>query len=1036
MHFSDLLHPIRTLASSPPPTWQRLKRSAFPVLIALVAALGAAHILVRTSTYGAALYDDSMNYMAAAKSLAAGEGLLSPGGGRMAIFAPFFSVSMAFLSLFGIEPVDGGRFLNATAFGLLILASGLWLGRRLESRPIALVAAVAVMASLPLAHSASTVQSESLFILFSSLALMPLESFLNRRSGTRALVLSAALAALAAVTRYIGTALIISVVLMLLSRRETPVRERLKHALAFGAISSFPLAAVMARNQLVSGTLFGIRTEAAGNAPSGQSLFQSLVQIVKVFHQWAEPLSPIHWHPHSPWLIAGLFLLLAALPFVTPRPGRASSVFYIFALMYCAIITVVAPLTAGQNIDSRYLAPVYVPLLFVAAFWLDALLRGKPSGRMSAFWWALVALALIGGSWHIGASVWQNLRLTAEALESGYIGKSFNTAYWDDSELVEYVRANPASGRYFSNDPNVLRWNAGVPERLVSWVPVPRRNLPYICQRWFERAVLKSRKYGEPEKHIVWVGGRHGPQMICTLWDMKSPLPLELVAELADGAIFRVNAASDSAGARQSAYEKLVSGEPAVRSDFDVYLRKNTLIYVKEPCARADTEAKFFLHLIPADVADLPDHRKQYGFDNLDFNFDERSVIFEDQCLVTVVLPSYDITSIRTGQFLSGEGRVWEEEFTPPAAPLNASVAKWFDNHAAAISITNDDWPIPGREPDIDSYVLEQGLVMGYEVVTGNSFYGDRIFSGPDDERIAYLMQELVPKGFSYFGHGHNHVDHDELSYEEALESFRANYDTMKDWGMKPVAYAYPRSAGEEEETQRALEAAGFLSGRLQTTKNPSKFYSLPARIGRYFLHPARRSARPAEWYHLPGDQSAPDNWFGLRALAMQSIEFQGCESCINDNDELVPILDEALAQTAWVILTYHAIGKPEWWGWYDWDEFRKDVQSIAARDFWTASMNDITLYVRERENAVITVDVAEVSGGTESIEITLSDGLDNVRFDQPLTILFDQPPDWVGRPFTVSQDGELLDELVFDTQAAMLSLKPNERPWVLRPRP
>ena len=36
---------------------------------------------------------------------------------------------------------------------------------------------------------------------------------------------------------------------------------------------------------------------------------------------------------------------------------------------------------------------------------------------------ALVALALVGGSWHIGVSARQNLRLTAEALESGYIGK-------------------------------------------------------------------------------------------------------------------------------------------------------------------------------------------------------------------------------------------------------------------------------------------------------------------------------------------------------------------------------------------------------------------------------------------------------------------------------------------------------------------------------------------------------------------------------------------------------------------------------------
>ena len=366
--------------------------------------------------------------------------------------------------------------------------------------------------------------------------------------------------------------------------------------------------------------------------------------------------------------------------------------------------------------------------------------------------------------------------------------------------------------------------------------------------------------------------------------------------------------------------------------------------------------------------------------------------------------------------------------------PLNASVAKWLDNHAAAISITNDDWPVPGREPDIDGYVLEHGLVMGYEVVTGNSFYGDRIFSGPEDERIVYLMSELVPKGFGYFGHGHNHIDHDELSYEEALESFQANYETMKDWGMKPVAYAYPRSAGNQVETQLALEASGFLSGRLPIT-SPSATQNPLVRIVRYFRRLAQGTTSSRALYNLPGSQLAPDNWFGLRALEMQSIEFQGCDDCINDNDELVPILDEALEQTAWVILTYHSIGKPEHWGWYDWDEFRKDVRSIAARDFWTAPMNDITLYVRERENAVITVDVVEGGAGIENIEITLSDGLDNVRFDQPLTILFDQPKDWVGRPFTVSQDGKLLDELVFDTEAVTLSLKPNERSYLLRPR-
>ena len=640
-----------------------------PALIVLTALLGAAHILVRTSTYGAVLSNDSFNYLSAAESLAAGEGLLSPGGGRLAQFAPFFPIAMAFLSLFGIEPIDGGRFLNIAAFGLLILASGLYLSRRLESQPIALGVAVAVMVSIPLAHSASTLLSEPLFILFTLLALMSLESFLHRRSGAPALALAAGFTALAAITRYMGAALIISGVLMLLARRNAPVRERLKHALAFGALSSLPLAAVLARNQLVTGTLTGDRSRA-----SGQPLFDSLGQIVEVFHQWADPLSPIHWQlQHSPWLIAGLLLLLAALLLITPPPspsGKSASVFGVFTLTYLAIIAVVVPFTVHQGIDSRYLAPVYVPLLLVAGFWLDGLLRSKATGRLSALRRTLVALALIGGAWHIGVSAQQNLRLTVEALESGYIGKSFNTAYWEDSELVAYVRANPVSGqyRYYSNDPNVLRWNAGVPGTLVSWVSLPRRGLPntHDCQRWFERAILKSQQYGEPEEYVVWVGQGERSQIICSLLQMESPLPLEPVAELADGAIFKVNATFDSAGARQSAYEALVSGEPAIRADFDIYLSEDTLTYAKEPCARTDTEAMFFLHLIPGDVADLPAQRRQHGFDNLDFDSDKHGMIFDGKCIAKIVLPEYDIARIRTGQYVPVDGGfnvLWKEEF-------------------------------------------------------------------------------------------------------------------------------------------------------------------------------------------------------------------------------------------------------------------------------------------------------------------------------------------------------------------------------------
>ena len=109
------------------------------------------------------------------------------------------------------------------------------------------------------------------------------------------------------------------------------------------------------------------------------------------------------------------------------------------------------------------------------------------------------------------------------------------------------------------------------------------------------------------------------------------------------------------------------SGEPAVRSDFDVYLSEDTLTYVKEPCASADTEATFFLHLYPVDANDLPDHRKQYGFDNLDFDFDERGVIFDGRCMAGIPLPEYAIARIETGQYvrvLGGSKRFWEAEIS------------------------------------------------------------------------------------------------------------------------------------------------------------------------------------------------------------------------------------------------------------------------------------------------------------------------------------------------------------------------------------
>ncbi len=114
-------------------------------------------------------------------------------------------------------------------------------------------------------------------------------------------------------------------------------------------------------------------------------------------------------------------------------------------------------------------------------------------------------------------------------------------------------------------------------------------------------------------------------------------------------------------------YESVASGEPVARSDFDIYLRENTVTYLKSPCSAADVQAQFFLHVVPEDVADLPADRRQYGFDNLDFHYANHgsmgALVFSAKCLAKRPLPDYPITRIRTGQSTPDDGQIWKVEF-------------------------------------------------------------------------------------------------------------------------------------------------------------------------------------------------------------------------------------------------------------------------------------------------------------------------------------------------------------------------------------
>ena len=103
------------------------------------------------------------------------------------------------------------------------------------------------------------------------------------------------------------------------------------------------------------------------------------------------------------------------------------------------------------------------------------------------------------------------------------------------------------------------------------------------------------------------------------------------------------------------------AGAPAIRSRFRVYRRRNWLIYVRDGCAPSDPENTFFLHVRPRDRQQLPPERRPHGFDNLDFDFADHEVRRDGRCVAAVLLPEYEIASLRTGQFRRREDGSYEQ---------------------------------------------------------------------------------------------------------------------------------------------------------------------------------------------------------------------------------------------------------------------------------------------------------------------------------------------------------------------------------------
>lgn len=530
-------------------------------LALILSCVGALMILAGTSTYGAGVSPDSIEYLATARSIAAGDGALSYDDAPMILWPPLYPAVLAGIyCLSGVDPLSSAPIVNAVLFGVTIYLSYLLFLRHSESsRAFPLVGAASVLVSFPLVHVSLWAWSEALFIVLVLVYLITSELYLARGTASLLLLVSSSVA-LACLTRYIGVILIPTGLVTILAFRCDALGSKVRHLLLFACVSTAPVGMWVVRNYYLSGALLGPRE------PSEFSAFQNVVFAVHGVVSWFVPgLKLVYefFDPHRIVYTTGSMLsrdmvrehgttllvigtgvgLLAGLVFRNRVSSAAVAcgkvgplVLYVFA--YVAFLVVSSTTTRYDPIGDRLLSPVFVPvclmLLLVARRVLTSLLDQPPARQRAG-----ALLACLIAAWL--------LYPTAKTMWSVAIsmrdGLGFNSVRWRTSETIQYVRQDGAlepGCAVYSNQPWGLYY---LTQRGAK--PSPRRPVPPPSQGG-DAADLQGIWPEEDCAYLVWFTGKWLPNL--TVEELEGIADMQEIARFEDGVVYRVERAGGAAG--------------------------------------------------------------------------------------------------------------------------------------------------------------------------------------------------------------------------------------------------------------------------------------------------------------------------------------------------------------------------------------------------------------------------------------------------------------------------------------------------------
>jgi len=450
-----------------------LRLASFLSLL-LLAAIGTLLIL-RATPEGLGLSDDSIAYIAGARSMLAGNGYREAwlaSDQPVTHFPPAFSSVLAFFGLFGLDPLRGARFVNALLFGLNAGLLGILAWRMTPSLTAGLVLAALFVGSGELLQVHAVAMSEPLFIFLSLLSLWMFDLYFERLplpfgrgsggEGWLWLILCGVFAGMAYLTRYAGLALVPTFIAALLILHDT-WRKRLVSSGIFLAGFLPWMIGWAIRNRLlaenVTNRVLAWHPITSENIDIGLHVFSNFFIPVEswrreVFKQTGivEGMIAVFLGGALVWVFVKAWNYLAK-PSLTPRsplPGREelevrevvsfTAGLYLFAYL-ASIVAAMTMFDAATKFKLRILSPVFVCLLILLVYtgiWLRSRSRA-----------VVVVLTFV----FLGFSFYKQ-SITVNEWSKGGLG--YASFQWYDSEAMAYLRGLPDDVMIYTNEPGAV----------------------------------------------------------------------------------------------------------------------------------------------------------------------------------------------------------------------------------------------------------------------------------------------------------------------------------------------------------------------------------------------------------------------------------------------------------------------------------------------------------------------------------------------------------------------------------------------------